>query len=652
MKIQSSKEGELLKGRFWYEELPQEEINRLKELSRLCKGDILKMTNIAGSGHPGGSISSLDIYLVVFSYAKVFPDNPDREDRDRIVISHGHTSPAVYAVMGRLGFFDVEEAISTFRKAGSIFEGHVERAIPGVEWSTGNLGQGLSAGCGFALAAKVRALDYHTFVLMSDAEQVKGQVSEARKFAKKFGLNNITVVIDYNNKQISGNFMDVMPMDIKSNYEADGWKVIEVDGHDYQALYKAIKTAIEDESAPYAVIAKTVMGKGISFMENDEQYHGRALKEGEIKAALEELQIENDRPKFKEKRAAFHIKKKESSCKRYDVAVDTGEPFTYSPDDKVDNRAAFGKALLDVGKRNCGVEGKTPIIVFDCDLMDSVRTGWFAKELPDYFFEMGVQEHNTATVAGASSVCGVISVFADFGVFGISEVYNQHRLNDINCTNLKLILTHLGLDVGQDGKTHHCIDYIGLIRNLFGFKLIIPADANQMDRAVRYILARYGNYAIGMGRESQPIILDEKGNPIFGGDYTFEYGKMDVVREGSDATILSYGNMLHRAIKAAEQLAEKGVSVRVVNVPCVLDPDIDTIAEFGKEGPIIVYEDHHIGTGLGSIVADKAFEKGLSFRLRKMGVKRYAPSGVPEELYEVEGLSVKHLIDTIWEELK
>ncbi len=639
------------KERFPYQALPDAEVDRLKELSRLCKGDILKMTSLAGSGHPGGSISSLDIYLVVFSYAKIFPEDPYREDRDRIVVSHGHTSPAVYAVLGRLGFFDVKDAVATFRKAGSIFEGHVERAIPGVEWSTGNLGQGLSAGCGFALAAKVRGLDYHTFVLMSDAEQVKGQVSEARKFANKFKLSNITVVIDYNNKQISGNFMDVMPMDIRANYEADGWKVLEVDGHDYKALYSAIKQTVEDTSAPYAVIAKTIMGKGVSFMEDDEQYHGRALREDEMKRAFEELSIENDRSSLMKIRDAMCIKGKTDSCRRYAVSVDLGESVTYNPGDKIDNRSAFGNALLDLGRRNCGKGGKTPIIVFDCDLMDSVRTGKFARELPDYFFQMGVQEHNTATVAGAASICGVISVFADFGVFGIDETYNQHRLNDINCTNLKLILTHLGLDVGQDGKTHHCIDYIGLIRNLYGYKLIIPADANQMDRVIRYIFSEYGNFAVGMGRESQPIITDEHGKPIFGGDYTFVYGEMDVVRDGDRATILSYGNMLHRAIRAWEILREKGIDVRVVNVPSVLDPDVNALERWGKEGPIVVYEDHNIHTGLGSIIANSLVERGVFTRLVKLGVRRYAPSGRPDELYKVEGLSVDDLVRAVEEVL-
>ena len=633
-------------------ELPEEELKRLRELSRLCKGDVLKMTNIAGSGHPGGSISSLDIFLVVFSYANIDPQNPRKEDRDRIVVSHGHTSPGVYSVLGRLGFFNLEEAIATFRKAGSIFEGHVERVVPGIEWSTGNLGQGLSAGCGFALAARIRKLNYHTFVLMSDAEQAKGQVAEARRFARKFKLNDITVVIDYNDMQISGRLSEVMPINIKENYEAEGWKVLEVDGHDHQQLYKAIRTAVMDKTAPYAIIAKTVMGKGISFMEDEKEYHGRALKEDEIKKAFEELNIENDRPKYKEIRKRHGIREKANSCLRYNINIDTGKPANYKPEDKIDNRAAFGKALLDLGRRNCGVEGRTQIAVFDCDLMDSVRVSWFGKEFPEYFFESGVQEHNTATIAGALSICGVISVFADFGVFGIDEVYNQHRLNDINCTNLKLILTHLGIDVGQDGKTHHCIDYIGLLRNLYHFKVIIPADANQMDRAVRYAFKEYGNFMIGMGRESQPIITDKEGNPIFAGDYVFEYGKVNIVREGKDVTVLSYGNMLHKAVNVADKLEGKGISVRVVNVPCVLEPDMESISKWAQQTPVIVYEDHNIHTGLGAIIADKAVEAGVSIRLRKMGVKRYAPSGSPSELYKVEGLSEMDLEKVILEEVE
>ena len=651
MAVRDDAEGLFVESKgFGAEALTEEELERLRELARLCKGDILAMTSLAGSGHPGGSFSSLDIYLVLYSCARVYPQDPYKPDRDRIVVSHGHTSPGVYSVLARLGFFSRDEAVATFRKAGSLFEGHVERVIPGVEWTTGNLGQGLSVGCGFALASRLTGNPFHVYVVMSDAEQAKGQVAEARRFARKFGLSNITVIIDYNELQISGSVHEVMPVDIKANYLSDGWEVMEVDGHDYQALYKAIKASLERD-VPVAIIAHTVMGKGVSFMEGDEEYHGRALKEEEMAQAFKELDVENDRPRLLSIREAFSLPSRSCSMPRYNPSIDPGQPFTYMPQDKVDNRAAFGKALRDIGLRNCGVEGQTPVAVFDCDLADSVRTSWFAQDLPEYFFEAGVSEHNTATVAGALSTQGVVAVFADFGVFGIDEVYNQHRLNDINGSNLKLVLTHLGLDVGQDGKTHQCIDYIGLLRNLYGFHLVVPADANQMDRAVRYIFTRYGNYAIGMGRSGQPIILDQEGKPLFGYGYRFVYGRADVVRKGNRATIVTYGQMVQRALKAWEVLAERGVEVELLNMATPLHPDGDALAQAASRGPIIVYEDHNVFSGLGSILTDLAMEMGLDARIRVMGVRGYAPSGTPDELYHLLGLSVGDLVKAVEEEI-
>ena len=229
--------------RFNAEKLDEVSLKRLSGLSKLARGDILKMTTLAGSGHPGGSMSSIDFYLVLYSYANVDPKNPDDPDRDRIVISHGHTSPGVYAALGRTGFFPIEAAIANLRKAGSPFEGHVEKGIPGLEWDTGNLGQGLSAGCGFALGAKVLKKDFHVFVAMGCGEQQKGQITEARRFAIKYGLDNLTVIIDYNKRQISGITGEIMPQNIAKNFESDGWRVLEVDGHQFQEIYRAFREA-------------------------------------------------------------------------------------------------------------------------------------------------------------------------------------------------------------------------------------------------------------------------------------------------------------------------------------------------------------------------------------------------------------------------
>ena len=620
------------------EVLTAAETARLGELAGLAKGDIVTMTKVAGSGHPGGSMSSLDIYLTVFSYANLLST-----PRDRVVVSHGHTSPGVYSALARLGHLPVDDVVAFFRKAGSPFEGHVVRGIPFIDWSTGNLGQGLSAGCGFALRAKITEERFHVYVLMSDGEQAKGQVAEARRFASKFGLANVTVVIDHNRIQISGDTGQVMPVNIVEDYLADGWDVLEVDGHDHAELYAALRKA-RISMKPTAIVAHTVIGKGVPFMEDKAEFHGRALNDKEYAEAAAILGFE-DRLQY------YHDRRKgacELALKAEDIepSLDVGEPFTYAADDPTDNRTAFGKALKDMAERN--ISKGVPVCAFDCDLASSVKTGEFAKAFPQYFFQSGVQEHNTATIAGALSSTGVVTFFADFGVFGIDEVYNQQRLNDINRTNLKTVITHVGLDVGQDGKTHQCIDYIGLARNLYNFRVIIPADTNQVDRAVRYAASHRGNFLIGTGRGRWTTITDEAGKMLFSDGYRFEYGKMDVVRKGKDGAIVSHGAMLGRALQVRDSLLKDGLEIGVINMPCVGVVDDEVMTYLRTLPQIVTYEDHNPATGIASVIAIDLLKHGYAGRLTSFGVKGYGKSGDPEELFKMEGLDV----DSVAAELK
>ncbi len=637
--------------RFVAERLDQESLKRLSELARLSRGDILKMTTLAGSGHPGGSMSSIDFYLILYSYANVHPQSSSDPNRDRIVISHGHTSPGVYAALGRLGFFPIEAALATFRKAGSPFEGHVEKGIPGVEWNTGNLGQGLSAGCGFALGSKILKKDFHVFVAMGCGEQQKGQISEARRFAVKYGLGNLTVIIDFNCRQISGVTQEIMPQNISKNFESDGWRVIEAEGHQFQEVYAAFREATRSKH-PTVIIARTMMGKGVSFMEGKEEFHGRALTLQEYKEALRELGVEDDLDRYRQLREKGTLPYTGRKYPTEAPSIQTGNPRNYEKDQKLDNRSAFGNALLDIAKANARDDSPLPMAVFDCDLASSVKTAGFAKQFPGQFFQGGIQEHNTATIAGATSALGLVSFFADFGVFGVDETYNQHRLNDINDTNLKLICTHTGLDVGEDGKTHQCIDYVGVMRNLFGYKIIIPADPNQTDRVIRYLAKTYGNFLVTMGRSPIPILLTEGGTPFFGPLYEFQYGRADLVRDGKDAAIITTGGMVHRAIQAYQELREKGVEVQVINISCLSALDREAVLKAAKTGVIITYEDHHIQTGLGNLIANFLACRGLGIRFRKLGATHYSSSGKPDELYRMQGLDVGSLVQAVLEEIK
>lgn len=443
--------------------LSKEEISFFEEAFKRCARRIILATTLAGCGHPGGSLSSLSLLLMVYAIAEVDPKNPRKEKRDRIVISHGHISPGVYSVLCEYGFFPEEPFLMEFRKAGSAFGGHVEQSVPGVEWNTGNLGQGLSAACGMAKALKLKGLPNRVFCLMGDGEQQKGQVIEARRWAVKFGLDNLITLIDYNKLQIGGNIKEVMPQNIKEEILATSWNVIEIDGHNFQEIYQALRKALRKEvphpDKPTAILAHTIMGKGISFMENDPKWHGSALPEDLAKKALEELGFDpQELDILKEKRKNYTPSFPHQPHDPLPVNIEPAEATIYPPDKKTDCRSAYGKALLNLALKN-NLPGKPPkILGLTCDLEGSVKMTDFKKHSPQAFFESGIQEHHTASVAGALSKEGFLVFFSTFGVFGIDEVYNQLRINSLNKTSLKVVCTHLGADVGEDGPTHQCID--------------------------------------------------------------------------------------------------------------------------------------------------------------------------------------------------
>ncbi|GAB4275246.1 MAG: transketolase [Coriobacteriia bacterium] len=618
---------------FIAETLSQTELSELEERARQLRGAILTMTSVAGSGHPGGSMSSLEMFMVVYNFARLDPERPDWPERDRVVVDHGHTSPGVYCALADAGFFDLEDAVAHFRQAESPFEGHVERSVPGIEWNTGNLGQGLSAAVGMAFASRISGLGWHTYCLMGDGGQHKGQVAEARRVAVHHGLTDITALVDVNRVQISGHTDEVMRVDIPADWAADGWRVIEVDGHDLAQIYAAAREARMDESAPVVVLCHTVIGKGVSFMEDEPKWHGAALDDEAYARAMEELGLT---PVLEQARArrSEAVRTRESAVGTPVADIDTGSPRTYAPGQATDNRSAWGTALADIAEAS----PDAPIAVVDCDLVPSVKTGAFAELRPGGFIQAGIGEHNAAAMAGALSISGVLTFLADFGVFGVDEVYNQQRLNDINQASLKLVLTHCGLDVGEDGKTHQCLDYVGALRNFFGWKVVVPADPNQTDRAVRWAARQPGNVAIAMGRSKVPVITGEDGQLLFGGDYEFEYGDAVWARRGEDATVVVMGTVTSHVIEASDTLRAEGIEVGVLVTASPLELPDDAMRQATAAPVLVTAEDHMVGTGLGASVASWLALNGVSTRFIPLGVTRYASSGRSSELLRLAGL--------------
>lgn len=633
---------------FKEEELSPEEIRQLRNLSRLVRGDVLRMTRLALADHPGGSFSSTDLFVTLLASAGVAPDTPENPKRDRVVVSHVHTAAAFYSALGRLDFFDLDDAVALFRKAGSIFDALLERAVPGVEWASGIAGQGLSAACGFALSARVKGLKPNIFVVMSDGEQQKGQIAEARRIAKKYRLNNITALVDANNAQFSGRTSEVMPQNIKYEYIADGWDVIEISGHDHNEIYKALRRAIQIQSAPVLILAHTVVGQGVSFMEGQTEYNSRILTDDEYAEAMRELRVEPDLAEAADYRSAFGDFDLDLGDDATGFcAPETGSPFHYEPGKTVGNAEAFGRALVDVADRNKG-QDRCPLAVLDCGLAASMHTLEFAQKHKSSFFQFGIQEHAVATVAGAMSVDGVVTVWADRGAFGLSQAYSQLKSNDLNRTHVKVVATHLGLDAARDGKSYQCLDYLALTSSLFGFKAVFPADANQTDRAFRYLLEQPGNWLLGLGCSSVPIVEDEGGKALFGEDYTFQYGKVDLVRPGEHGVLITTGQLLPSAIEAWSLLREEGLAPTLLHAasPKALEDGEDpTLLAALRKGRVVTYEDHCVKTGLGSHVANCIAQRGISCRLLKVGIERQGLSGDPEDVYRMMGLGVDRLVE-------
>ncbi len=639
------------------EELDAVQIEALEGMWQRCASRIILSTTLARSGHPGGSLSCLHALLVLYSIMRHDPSDPDWQDRDRLICSIGHISPAVYAVLCEFGYFPEDDFLTEFRRAGSAFGGHIEQGVPGVEWNTGNLGQGLSAADGFSLSARLRGKDaVKTFCIMGDGEQQKGQVAEARRFAVKYGLKDLFCIVDRNHLQIGGDTEDVMPIRVREEYQAAGWNVIYVpDGNDFQQFFKGLRRAVLHENLvperPVVIVNRTVMGRGISFMENKAKYHGSPLPDDMARDALKEIGVDSAMlDEWVEKRqqrqidiSARHEFRKMPACR-----IEQGKPIVYGPDQVIDCRSAYGNALKSLAENNN--TGEHPRIAgFSCDLEGSVKMQGFHQVSPSAFFEVGIQEHHGAVCSAAMTRDGIVAFFSTFGVFAVCETYNQHRLSDQNLTNLKVVATHVGLDVGEDGPTHQCIDYVGLMENLFGFSIFIPADPNQTDRIIRYIAAERGNAFVGMGRSKMHVVLDEEGKPFFGPDYSFVPGKADWIRQGSEGacTIIAYGSVMPNVMEAWGRLKAQGINAGVLNAASLKPVDEEAICAAARKGPILTVEDHVVHTGIGAITARTLVKHGIMQKVVNLGVTSYGASGKPADLYRMQGLDADSIAEAV-----
>lgn len=622
--------------------LPGDKKRALEAAWLECAETILLATTLAQSGHPGGSLSLIHSLLVVYGLANATPKNLHAPDRDAILISNGHISPGVYAALAAHGFVTHDQVRLGFRRTGSAFAGHVEARVPGVEWNTGNLGQGFSAAVGAAVARKLRKNDAWTYAIMGDGEQQKGQISEGRRFAMKFGINRLVGIIDRNHLQIGGETGEVMPQNVADEWAASGWNVMEIEGHDFDAIFETLAAIRRGEAArpdrPTVIIARTIMGKGVPFMENKAHFHGSAASDEQFAEAMKHLGLPNRLTAYQARRTAEPPWAGVAEEWPTPPAIEIGPPAVRTA--PADCRSAYGDVLDDLAKRNNA--GDVPrVLGISNDLEGSVKMSGFRKISPRAFLEGGIQEHNNSVVAGRLAKEGFLSFFSTFGVFGVCETYNQQRLNDINKAGVKVVCTHLGLDVGEDGPTHQNIDYIGLLRGTFGFDIFLPVDPNQTDHVVRWVAKAPGNQFVGMGRSKIPVITKEDGTPFYDAAYRFEPGKMDEIRKGDRVALIATGTAMHYAAAGAKLAADRGLSVLLLASASIRPFDSKAVERAARCGSILTVEDHSVHTGLGALVAETVAGFGLRCGLKRMGVERYGSSGPSKEVFAEAGITAE-----------
>jgi transketolase len=607
------------------------QIASLENMATQLRIDSVRSTSEAGSGHPSSCCSAAEIMAALFfSVMRYDPKHPRHPANDRFVLSKGHAAPILYAAWAEAGLFPKEDLLK-LRTLHSDLEGHPTPRLPFVDVATGSLGQGLPAGVGMALSAKkLDRTNVRIYVLMGDGESVEGSVWEAIEVAQYYGLDNLCAIVDINRYGQSDPTMLQHNMEAyRSRWAGFGWHAIVVDGHDIAALLTAFDEAAFTRGRPTVILARTLKGKGISLLEDKPDWHGKPLKKGEeMQKALDELTR-----RLRQGAPAPQITRPESTPAPSKAARPMAAPI-YKAGDSVATREAFGVALAALG------EAHPLVVALDADVKNSTYTDKFAKQFPDRFFENFIAEQNMVGAAAGLAAVGKIPFAATFACF-LTRAYDFIRMAAISQANLKLMGSHAGVSIGEDGPSQMGLEDLAMMGAQAGMVVLYPADAMATYRLVEAAATHQGPVYMRTGRPKSPVIYSTTETFTIGGSKVIRQSKTDQV------TIVGAGITLHEALKAHDQLKAAGIAVRVVDLYSVVPVDRATLIESGRatQGRILTVEDHYAQGGLGDAVLGAVAGEG--FRVHKLAVREIPHSGKPEELIDRYGISARVIVETI-----
>lgn len=609
----------------------------LSDLIKLIRYNILTSTTAAGTGHPTSSLSAVELLATLFfrGFIKMDLDNPKYIFNDRIIFSKGHASPLLYSLYQAAGVISHEE-LSTLRQFDSILEGHPTPRFKYIDVATGSLGQGLSIGLGMALGIKLKikqenlsfSREPKVFVLLGDSEMAEGQVWEALQLASHYQTNNLIAILDVNRLGQRGETM--LGWDVET-YEkrisAFGWETVVVDGHNVEEIARAYETLLNvANSKPKMIIAKTVKGKGISFIEDQDNWHGKSLPETDLQKALAEIGPIN-------KTLVGTVSKPEIvkvNTSTTTLELDVPE---FDKNKLIATREAYGEALIGIAEKTKN------IVVLDGETSNSTYAEKIKKTHPELFFEMYIAEQNMASTAVGFDKVQYKAFISTFAAF-LTRAFDQIRMSQYSEAQVKVIGSHAGVSIGPDGSSQMALEDLAMMRSILKSIVLYPSDAVSTIKLVE-LMYNYEHVSyLRTTREKTPL--------LYSASDSFKIGGSKVVFESENdvAVVIGAGITLHEAIKAYHELQKEHISIAVVDAYSVKPLDEETIKRLAKKtNKVVVVEDHYPYGGLGEAV--KNCLSGMDAQVCHLSVTKVPRSGTLAELLRFEEIDAQAIIQAV-----
>ncbi len=606
----------------------------------------LIQTSMAGSGHPTSALSAADMVSALFFHAMQFdlvdPDNPGN---DRFILSKGHASPILYAVYKELGVLSDEDLL-TYRQFDSVLEGHPTPRFRWAEAATGSLGQGLSIGAGMALTAQMDQRNFKTYVLMGDSELTEGAIWEAAAIAAFYELNNLIGLVDCNRLGQSNETIHAHHTQrYAEKFEAFGWKTFIIDGHDMQQIISALDKAREVHGRPAMIIAKTIKGYGVAQVEDKEGFHGKAFKKEELQSMLDQLQErflkaaqyetaelwQPHMPKPSTTRSSCHAQV-DKSC----VGISMKAP-PYELGQVVMTRRAFGEALVELG------DACKQVVSLDAEVKNSTYAELFQEAYCERFVECFVAEQNMIGMAVGMQKRGKMPFCSTFGSF-FTRAYDQIRMASIGRAPLRLVGSHAGVSIGQDGPSQMALEDIAMMRTIFGSCVLYPSDAVSTWKLVNQ-MAEYnqGISYLRTTRMGTPVIYESTEEFVIGGC------KVVLQSDKDQVCVIGAGITLHEALKAYDALIKEDIFVSVIDLYSIKPLDVQTVLKTAQQSRkrVITVEDHYLEGGLGQAVVYALKDNDIIIEC--LAVDKMARSATPDELLAYEGINAENIAKKVKE---